>query len=61
VATAGLAPRGFPLRFRVDWSNPGLRTIMKLMVPAVLGGAAVQINVTVNTNFASSITDAAGG
>jgi len=56
----GVLRAGFPFRFRVDWSHPGLRTIMKLMVPAVLGGAAVQINVTVNTNFASSITDAAG-
>ena len=27
------------------------------MVPAILGNAAVQINVMVNTNFASSITD----
>jgi putative peptidoglycan lipid II flippase len=30
------------------------------MGPAILGNAAVQINVLVNTNFASSITDAAG-
>ena len=31
-----------------------------LMLPALLGNAAVQINVMVNTNFASSITDAPG-
>ena len=33
---------------------------MRLMGPAILGNASVQINVFVNTNFASGITDAAG-
>ena len=28
--------------------------ILRLMVPAILGNAAVQINVMVNTNFAST-------
>lgn len=41
-------------------SHPGLRQIFRLMGPALLGNAAVQINVTVNTNFATSLTDAAG-
>ena len=31
------------------------------MGPAILGNAAVQINVTVNTNFASSIVDPVRG
>ena len=31
------------------------------MVPAILGNAAVQINVMVNTNFASSISDPVRG
>ena len=30
------------------------------MGPAVLGAAAVQVNVVVNSNFASQITDSAG-
>ena len=34
-----------------------MRKILRLMVPAILGNAAVQINVMVNTNFASSIFD----
>ena len=51
----GLLPRP-----RLDWSHPGLRRVMSLIGPAILGNAAVQINVMVNTNFASGIRDAAG-
>ena len=48
---------GFHFRPMLDWSDPGLARIMRLMVPAILGNAAVQINVMVNTNFASTIYD----
>jgi len=48
---------GFRFRAAINWSDPGLQRIMRLMVPAILGSAAVQINVMVNTNFASSIFD----
>jgi putative peptidoglycan lipid II flippase len=51
---------GIPYRLRFNFAHPGLRNIMQLMGPAILGNAAVQINVLVNTNFASSITDASG-
>jgi putative peptidoglycan lipid II flippase len=37
--------------------HPGLRHIVRLMIPAVVGNAAVQINVMVNTNFASRLAD----
>lgn len=49
---------GFSFRFSIDWSHPGLRRILMLMVPAIIGSAATQINVTVNTNFASHIPGA---
>lgn len=52
---------GFRFRPLVDWSDPGLRRIMRLMGPAILGNAAVQINVMVNTNFASQIYDPVRG
>src|SRR5579863_5953965 len=55
-----LVRAGFVYRPRVSFSHPGLRNILQLMGPAVVGNASVQINVMVNTNFASSITDAAG-
>ncbi|MCC6590899.1 MAG: murein biosynthesis integral membrane protein MurJ [Bryobacterales bacterium] len=48
---------GFSFRPAIDWSHPGLRHIIHLMGPAILGGAAVQINVMVNTNFASYVSD----
>jgi len=48
---------GYRPHFSLDWNDPGLKRISRLMVPAILGGAATQINVMVNTNFASSISD----
>jgi putative peptidoglycan lipid II flippase len=48
---------GFRFRPLLDWSDPGLKRILRLMVPAILGNAAVQINVMVNTNFASTLYD----
>lgn len=48
---------GFRFRFAFDWSHPGLTHIFRLMGPAILGGASVQINVLVNTFFATSIDD----
>jgi putative peptidoglycan lipid II flippase len=52
-----LRAAGFSFRLMTDWSHPGLQQILRLMGPAILGNAAVQINVMVNTNFASSIVD----
>jgi len=50
-----LRKEGFGFHPSIDWSHPGLRKIITLMGPAILGNAAVQINVMVNTNFASRI------
>ncbi len=52
---------GFGFRFRVGFSHPGLRQVLGLMGPAILGNAAVQVNVMVNTNFASSVYDPVRG
>ncbi len=51
---------GFRFRPQLDWSHPGLRQIFNLMAPAILGNAAVQINITVNNNFASRLPDPNG-
>lgn len=51
---------GFSFRPAIDWSHPGLRRILTLMGPAIIGSAATQINVMVNTNFASHIEHAVG-
>lgn len=52
---------GFAYRPALDLSHPGLRHVFALMGPAILGGAAVQVNVLVNTNFASEIVDPVRG
>ncbi len=52
---------GYGFRISFDWQHPGLRRIGSLMVPAILGNAAVQINVMINTNFASSVHDPVRG
>ena len=50
------------LRFRpeVVLHDPGVRQVLRLMGPAAIGAAAVQVNVFVNTIFASNITNDAG-
>ncbi len=48
---------GYRYRPMFSFSDPALRQIVMLMGPAIIGVAAVQINVFVNTNFASAIVD----
>ena len=49
-------------RYRPDfqWRDPGVRTVLSLMAPAVIAASAVQVNVLVNSAFAARVTDAAG-
>ena len=44
-------------RFRPDfrWSDEGVRHVLRLMGPAVIAASAVQINVMINSKFASHI------
>jgi len=53
IQVPGLMREGW--RFSFDWapSDPGLRAIGRLMAPATVGLAAVQVNIFVNTIFAS--------
>jgi putative peptidoglycan lipid II flippase len=70
VVCGGLAQLGFQLpsvwragfAWRPRWNlrHEGIRHILKLMGPAILAGASVQINVLVNTNFAAGLRDASG-
>jgi putative peptidoglycan lipid II flippase len=46
---------GFRFRPVLSFTDPGVRQVMRLMGPAVVGTAAVQVNVLVNTYFAASI------
>jgi len=52
-----LRAAGFTFRPRLDFTDPGLRRVFMLMVPAVVGLGATQINIFVNTNFAASCAE----
>jgi putative peptidoglycan lipid II flippase len=49
----------FGFRFWPDfnWRDPGVRTILVLMGPAIIAASAVQVNVAVNSIFASALGD----
>lgn len=48
---------GFKPKFIWNLKNRQLNEVLRLTVPAIIGGAAVQVNVMVNTNFASYLAD----
>ena len=48
---------GFRLRLAFDLTDPGLRRILLLMLPATIGLSATQINIFVNTSFAASCAE----
>jgi putative peptidoglycan lipid II flippase len=49
---------GFRMRWRLEFRDPDLRQVWALMVPTLIAGAAVQVNVLVNGLFASEINGA---
>jgi putative peptidoglycan lipid II flippase len=59
VQLPGLLRLGYrpALALKGLWSDPGVRRIVRLMGPAVVGLAAVNVNVFVNTQFASKLGD----
>ncbi|HZP43124.1 MAG TPA: murein biosynthesis integral membrane protein MurJ [Candidatus Binatia bacterium] len=53
VQLPALRRTGFRYRPVLDPRDPRLREVLRLMGPATIGAAAVQVNVFVNSNFAS--------
>jgi putative peptidoglycan lipid II flippase len=49
----GLKSIGMLPRFSFDWRDAGVRRILKLMAPAVLGVSVAQLSLLINTVFAS--------
>jgi len=45
---------GFTFKPKIKLRDPGLKRILRLMIPATIGLSATQINIFVNTNFAAS-------
>lgn len=52
---------GFGFRFAFDFQHPGLRRIMALMVPGIIGNSSIQINVVITTILATMIQDPVRG
>ncbi len=48
---------GFRFTPHLDLRDPGLRRILVLMMPAVIGLAPLQLNILINTYFASSLAE----
>jgi putative peptidoglycan lipid II flippase len=44
---------GFRPRLDFNWKDKGVGTVLRIMAPAVIAASAVQVNVMVNTSFAS--------
>ena len=57
VQVPSLLKTGFRYRPTLDLLDPGLRRILMLMIPATIGLSATQINIFINTNFASSCAE----
>ena len=48
---------GFRFCLDFNWRDPGVRTILGMMGPATIAASAVQVNVAVNSIFASGLGD----
>ena len=46
---------GFRFRFDFNWRDEGVATVLRIMAPAVIAASAVQVNVMVNTSFATHL------
>ncbi len=53
IQIPSLRKEGYRFHFLLDFNDPGLRKILLLMTPAILGLASTQINIFVNTQIAS--------
>ena len=59
VQLPSLFRAGFVLRPDFDWRDEGVRKVLQLMGPAVIAASAVQVNVLINSIFASYLQDGA--
>jgi len=57
VQLPSLRKIGFHFRPDFDWKDDGVRTILRTMGPAIVAASSVQVNVMVNTWFASWLED----
>lgn len=59
VQLPSLRKVGFTFSFDFGWNDPQVKRVLILMLPAVIAASAVQVNVMVNSVFASYLGDGA--
>lgn len=59
IQLPGLHRLGYHFRPDFQWRDSGVQKILSLMIPSVIAGSAVQVNVMVNSIFASFLQDGA--
>ncbi len=57
VQLPSLRKVGFTFKPDFNWNDEGVKTILKIMGPAIIAASSVQVNVMVNTWFASWLED----
>jgi putative peptidoglycan lipid II flippase len=57
IQIPALLRSGWKIRFKLNFSHPGVRRVTKLMVPVIFGVGIVQVNVLVDTQFASYLEE----
>ncbi len=57
VQIPSLYKAGFRFMLDFNWRDPGVRQVLLLMLPAVIAASAVQVNVMINSIFASYLGD----
>jgi putative peptidoglycan lipid II flippase len=57
VQLPSLARLGYRFRPDIHWRDPGIKAILLLMGPAVIAASTTQVNVLVNSMFASTLGD----
>ncbi|HLH32487.1 MAG TPA: murein biosynthesis integral membrane protein MurJ [Terriglobia bacterium] len=57
VQVPSLLKTGWKIRFRLNFHHPGVQRVLKLMVPVIFGVGIVQVNVLVDTQFASYLAE----
>ena len=55
VQLPSLARLGYRFRPDFHWRDPGVKAVLRLMVPAVIAASSTQVNVVVNSVFASRL------
>jgi putative peptidoglycan lipid II flippase len=57
IQVPALFESGWKIRFKMDFHHPGVQRVMKLIVPVIFGVGIVQVNVLVDTQFASYLRE----